>query len=466
MSALSTRLRFLACRQLELALSGMFPKAEVLPFGSSVNSFGKPASDLDMAVTLDGGVDVPSSSDSRLIFHAKSAANGHRLQVQRYGEFFFGALKNLLPGCQNVHNISLARVPIVKYRQHLLNLDCDVSCNSLSGFYMSELLYLFGELDPRVRPLVCAVQNWARRQGLMETARPTTFFTSFTLTLLAVFFLQLECRMLPPIRTLRQLARPQDRRVCEDGTDCTFLRDISGRQSGFNGRLGQADPAAGDLLLAFFRFYGHAFDYRRHAVCVVTGQLQPRRSADRIGGNGSGKQSFFLDVTNPLEPDLNVAANVQEHALQKFQQRCRLSAALLEDSTDEKRSLSALFKNGSGEERRNQTDGGDVEDGRGRLSVLGGWREFGCSDAESADGNRVRELKRQLHVKDDDDVKVVKKVGCRHQAAEGDQEEGSSGCQSPKLLSAEVLAWRADCLPSACEKIHPRNAMQGYEAIE
>ena len=47
-----TRLRFLACEQIELALTGMFPNVEALPFGSSVNSFGKFDSDLDMCLKL------------------------------------------------------------------------------------------------------------------------------------------------------------------------------------------------------------------------------------------------------------------------------------------------------------------------------------------------------------------------------------------------------------------------------
>ena len=51
-SEVGTRLRFLACEQMELALTGMFPNVEVLPFGSSVNSYGKSNSDLDMCLKL------------------------------------------------------------------------------------------------------------------------------------------------------------------------------------------------------------------------------------------------------------------------------------------------------------------------------------------------------------------------------------------------------------------------------
>jgi poly(A) RNA polymerase len=47
---LGSRLRFLTARQIELALSGLFPQVTVLPFGSSVNGFGKTACDLDLVL--------------------------------------------------------------------------------------------------------------------------------------------------------------------------------------------------------------------------------------------------------------------------------------------------------------------------------------------------------------------------------------------------------------------------------
>ncbi|XP_023716814.1 poly(A) RNA polymerase, mitochondrial-like [Cryptotermes secundus] len=50
LSDLGSRLRFLTARQIELALSGLFPQVTVLPFGSSVNGFGKTACDLDLVL--------------------------------------------------------------------------------------------------------------------------------------------------------------------------------------------------------------------------------------------------------------------------------------------------------------------------------------------------------------------------------------------------------------------------------
>lgn len=50
---LGSRLRFLTARQIELALSGLFPQITVMPFGSSVNGFGKAACDLDLVLLAD-----------------------------------------------------------------------------------------------------------------------------------------------------------------------------------------------------------------------------------------------------------------------------------------------------------------------------------------------------------------------------------------------------------------------------
>ena len=71
---------------------------------------------------------------------------------------------------------------------------------------MSELLYIYGELDPRVRPLVFFIRQWAKEHSLIESLRPTEKFTNFTLTLMVIFFLQNRYQMLPPVAKLQSLA--------------------------------------------------------------------------------------------------------------------------------------------------------------------------------------------------------------------------------------------------------------------
>lgn len=66
----------------------------------------------------------------------------------------------------------------------------------------SELLYIYGCLDPRVRALVFSIRCWARVHGLTNSV-PGTWITNFSLTMMVMFFLQ---RRSPPIiPTLDQL---------------------------------------------------------------------------------------------------------------------------------------------------------------------------------------------------------------------------------------------------------------------
>lgn len=75
------------------------------------------------------------------------------------------------------------------------------------------------------------------------------------------------------------------------------------------------------MITDFFIFYSHEFNFNSEAICVISGEPQPKRFAN--GARGSNKNvSYHVDTTNPLEPDLNVSGNVQEHALRKFIQRC------------------------------------------------------------------------------------------------------------------------------------------------
>lgn len=55
------RLRFLVTRQIECVLSGIFPKAVALPFGSSVNGYGRMGCDLDIVLKLHDSETVCSS---------------------------------------------------------------------------------------------------------------------------------------------------------------------------------------------------------------------------------------------------------------------------------------------------------------------------------------------------------------------------------------------------------------------
>jgi len=313
LSNLDTRLRFLACRQLELALSGLFPQAEVVPFGSSVNTFGANTTDLDMIVNF-ASEGSTSIQESRLQFHTKVDV-GSRSLSRTYCNEIASLVEHFLPGCQDIQRIPRARIPIFSYRQTFLGIDVDVTFEP-SGTAMSELLYLFGELDQRVRPLVFNVRHWSTEQGLIGNTRPTQYFKNFQITLLVIFFLQNKYGMLPSFNDLKKKARPEDK-FDAAGLNLTFVRDISGLQPILN-REWTSQTSLSQMLIDFFEFYS-TFEFEKYRLCLLTGDMISR---------GEGKRRLErerLYVVNPIQPDRNATDNVSNEVLEFFQKSCTVA---------------------------------------------------------------------------------------------------------------------------------------------
>ena len=122
------RVKFFACEQVELMLRGLFPRAKVLPFGSSVNSFGKSGGDLDMCIQFDST--EAATPTSRLNFLARPSYREFREHCQQMVRLVTPLIRECLPGCCKVLELNHARVPIIKYQQQFLNLECDICMSS------------------------------------------------------------------------------------------------------------------------------------------------------------------------------------------------------------------------------------------------------------------------------------------------------------------------------------------------
>ena len=111
------------------------------------------------------------------------------------------ALQNFMPGCSNISNIFSQEIPNICFHQDFLNIDCRIS-GDIIGYHMSNLLYIWGHLDMRTRPLVFAVIKWASELDLLENLK----FNEITLHLMVIFYLQYQHKILPPLDKLRYLA--------------------------------------------------------------------------------------------------------------------------------------------------------------------------------------------------------------------------------------------------------------------
>ena len=114
--------------------------------------------------------------------------------------------------------------------------------------------------------------------------------------------------------------------ICDDGVNCTFLRDVNGRESLLNKCFEKHLPLH-EILLEWFRFY-YEVDFSSVTLCIISGQLKTKLK----------RRDFqnCLDLTNPLQPDQNVSINVSQKTIQLFQQKCAASQlALLKVIRDE-----------------------------------------------------------------------------------------------------------------------------------
>ncbi|XP_031637400.1 poly(A) RNA polymerase, mitochondrial-like [Contarinia nasturtii] len=304
LSDFSTRLRFLTALQLEEALSGVFHQPKVLPFGSSINGFGRMQSDLDMILLSCGNRIRNCPFDVMEV----GPLDG-RFSVRNNLHLISNIARNWLHGVKHVEPILNARVPIIKYHQKLTCLECDLSMSNISGFQMSEILYTLGEMDWRVRPFVFYMRTWAQSFGIMQ-GYPSLGLSNFMLTCLAIFFLQqLPQPVLPPIDDFMKLIVTDDK--IPSITDSTKLNFKSKNTSTLT-----------QLLMEFFDFYA-SFNFQEDAVSISAGSIKVN----------VGAESMY--IYNPLDVGVNVSRNITDYERNDFVNKCRFAQnALANDKLD------------------------------------------------------------------------------------------------------------------------------------
>ncbi|KAG5311863.1 PAPD1 protein, partial [Pseudoatta argentina] len=295
---LEVRLRFHTAHHLEQYFSKLFENIKILPFGSSMNGFGRKRCDLDLVL-------IPDTEEhnvtSRLVFHSKFINNSDRYETKEFLGILANSMQYFIPGIFNVRRILEARVPIIKFYYNYTQTECDLSATNMTAIYMTELLNLYGEMDWRIRPLVITIRAWAKNQELTFDV-PGQWITNFPLTLLVLFFLQ-QKKILPSLKMLKLHSTSNDVRCTENGVDCTFLRDINKLPPDYKYKINQ--DSLETLLYDFFEFYS-TFDFQTYGICIREGvQIRkPSRSA--------------LHITNPLETTLNVSKNVSLYELNRI----------------------------------------------------------------------------------------------------------------------------------------------------
>ncbi|KAJ5664973.1 uncharacterized protein N7477_007421 [Penicillium maclennaniae] len=167
-------------------------------------------------------------------------------------------------GMERVVCVSHAKVPIVKIWDPELRLACDMNVNNTLALENTRMIRTYVDCDRRVRVLAMVVKHWTKRRILNDAALGSTL-SSYTWICLIINFLQTRK---PPIVPSLQ-ARPHEKKATPDGVVYSFDDDLDTLQ-----QFGKKNTeTSGQLLFAFFRYYGHELDYEKNVISVREGGL-------------------------------------------------------------------------------------------------------------------------------------------------------------------------------------------------
>ncbi|KAI9912723.1 hypothetical protein PsorP6_005299 [Peronosclerospora sorghi] len=77
-----------------------------------------------------------------------------------------------------------ARVPVLKLWDAKRQISCDLCVGGVNALLNTALLKFYGQVDPRVRPLVFAIKYWAKQRGINYSVNgtPSSYGESFEIS--------------------------------------------------------------------------------------------------------------------------------------------------------------------------------------------------------------------------------------------------------------------------------------------
>ncbi|KAK7480969.1 hypothetical protein BaRGS_00027784 [Batillaria attramentaria] len=295
LSDVGSRLRYFVCSMVRDLVRTIFPHCRVDPFGSCSNGFGWEGCDLDMMLTM-LPPDKHGDPNAKFHFLTKRGSEDERVFGKQCLDVVGEMIRTMMPSAYHVIKVLNARVPIIKFHHEVSGIDCDLSSVNVSGAKMSELMFLLGETDPRVRVLMTTVKQWARSCEVTQNA-PGPWPSSFSLLAMLIFFLQ--TRSIPILPSIRSLHTPDDHFMI-DGVDYAFVTDIRKVQRSSNRQTLE------DLLHEFFHFYTH-FDFATQGLSLIEGSAFTKHDPCPVY------------IENPVEVGHNIAKNISSEYIVKLQ---------------------------------------------------------------------------------------------------------------------------------------------------
>ncbi|XP_026078744.1 speckle targeted PIP5K1A-regulated poly(A) polymerase [Carassius auratus] len=332
------KVRDLLVQLLQEVFTEFFPDCQIVPFGSSVNTFGIHSCDLDLFLDLENTKVFQARAKSSEVETGENQSEDCRSEDSILSDIDLSTastaevlelvaviLRKCVPGVHKVQTLSTARLPVVKFSHRELNLHGDITINNRLAVRNTRFLQLCSGIDSRLRPLVYTIRLWAKQKQLAgNLSGPGPLLNNYALTLLVIFYLQnRDPPVLPSVNQLKNMACEEEECIIEEW-DCTFPSQPYSVPPSKN------TEDLCNLLSGFFTFYSK-FDFSASVVSLRDGHVLPitdflqiddEAASDSKPRRSSAPKLGPMNVLDPFELNHNVAGNLNERTQKNFKREC------------------------------------------------------------------------------------------------------------------------------------------------
>ncbi|WWC87233.1 uncharacterized protein L201_002121 [Kwoniella dendrophila CBS 6074] len=286
---------------IEKLIKTLEPSARLLSFGSSCNSFGLRNSDMDLVVLID---DPNATIDPGNFVESMASL------LERETNF-------------NVKPLPRARIPILKLELAPspalpFGIACDIGIENRLAIENTRLLLTYATIDPaRVRTLVLFLKVWSKRRRINSPYRGTLSSYGFTLMVLYYLVHVKQPPVLPNLQRIMPMRPMEEEEVMLEGRNVYFFDDVETLRREWSSVNFES---VGELLIDFFRFFSHDFQFNNSVLSLRAGQLTKESKGwvndiDVGGLNEMARDRNRLCIEDPFEVSYNVARTVTKDGL-------------------------------------------------------------------------------------------------------------------------------------------------------
>lgn len=216
----------------------------------------------------------------------------------------------------SVHGYNIKNINHISFFDKKSGRNVDLVLNNLPEIGSSRFIAAYESIDPRFALLCRVVKYWAQQRKINSPLNGT--LSTYSLVLMVINFLQLR-RVLPTLSIMVDRSTGLSPWSTQDDFQINVqkYRDFASKNEEPHSRL----------LVNFFHFYGHKFEFAKDVVSVRTGTYL--RKSER---NWNVENDHFCCVENPFDSRTNLTRNVDAKNLKRIDDEFKRAYKILCES--------------------------------------------------------------------------------------------------------------------------------------